>query len=194
MTSSHSIVRFAIHRLISGILPWDQQERDHIDFALNWINSGVEIFRLAKPDIPNIHLVVYFCVIDQKNKEMLLVDHKNSGLWLPPGGHVEFGEHPKEAVKREAKEELGMDAHFLYEEPLFLTKTETVGNTAGHTDISLWYTLKEKKNTSFSFDRQEFNDAAWFKWDNVPFDRTDPHMQRFVSKIKTKMGVCGILA
>lgn|GEM_PF-6423224 len=35
------------------------------------------------------------------------MDHKKGELWLPPSGHVDPGEDPKEAVRREAKEELG---------------------------------------------------------------------------------------
>ena len=31
------------------------------------------------------------------------------GTWCIPGGHIEFGEHPDEAVKREVAEETGLD-------------------------------------------------------------------------------------
>ena len=44
-------------------------------------------------------------------------------------------------VKREAIEELGIEANFFLRDPLFLTITQTVGPTAGHTDVSLWYLL-----------------------------------------------------
>ncbi len=50
-------------------------------------------------------------------------------------------EHPYRTVLREADEELGIVAKFLIDVPLMLTSTKTVGLTAGHIDISLWYVL-----------------------------------------------------
>ena len=69
----------------------------------------------------------------------LLVDHKKAELWLPPGGHVDPGEDPQETFRREAMEELGIDAEFLFDKPILLTMTKTVGYVAKHTDVSLWY-------------------------------------------------------
>jgi 8-oxo-dGTP diphosphatase len=35
--------------------------------------------------------------------------------WIPIGGHINFGETPEEAIKREVKEETGFDFDFLNE-------------------------------------------------------------------------------
>jgi 8-oxo-dGTP pyrophosphatase MutT (NUDIX family) len=51
-----------------------------------------------------------FLVRDGKT---LLHRHKKLGMWLPPGGHVDEGEHPDEAVLREVREETGLAAEFL---------------------------------------------------------------------------------
>lgn len=82
-------------------------------------------------------MVPCFAVVD--GDWVLLVDHINAGLWLPPGGHVEPGETPAQTVMRAVQEELGMTADFLTPQPVFLTVTDTVGLTAGHTDVSLWF-------------------------------------------------------
>jgi 8-oxo-dGTP pyrophosphatase MutT (NUDIX family) len=52
-------------------------------------------------------------LIFDENKRMLLVDHKRTGLWLPPGGHIEETETPEEALVREAKEETGFNVKVL---------------------------------------------------------------------------------
>jgi len=44
-----------------------------------------------------------------ENKTLLLL-HKRSHRWLPPGGHIERDELPEEAAVREVKEETGLDA------------------------------------------------------------------------------------
>ena len=43
----------------------------------------------------------------------LLLRHRKLGLWLPPGGHIEPGETPDEAVLREVLEETGLRASFV---------------------------------------------------------------------------------
>ncbi len=173
-----------IYDLISNITPYDKLEQEHIADNLLWIESGVPIFRIKKPDVPNKHLVSYFVLLDQGNQKILLVDHKKAQLWLPSGGHVEVYENPKETVRRECLEELGTEADFWIDDPIFLTSTLTVGMTAGHTDVSLWYVLKGDYNTTFVFDKDEFNTVRWFGFDEIPYEKSDPHMRRFIEKIK----------
>lgn len=176
-------IRDRIWDAVSAIRPLDDTERQHIDFVLNWIQSGIEIFRTEKPATPPMHLVSYFLVFSPEQSKVLLVDHKKAELWLPPGGHVEPAEDPKETVLREAKEELGVEAEFLFEEPLFVTVTKTVGNIAQHTDVSLWYVLKWNPDEPMTYDKEEFNQIRWFEIDNIPFERSDPHLRRFIEKM-----------
>lgn len=181
------LIRKEILADLATILPVDLLEKEHLNFVKAWITSEAEIFRIAKPDHPNIHLVSYCIFIDPHTNEILLVDHKTAGLWLPPGGHVELNEHPQETVKREIREELGIEADFLLENPLFLTVTKTVGNVKQHTDVSLWYLLKGNRNQPLRFDADEFHQIQWFHPDEVPYERTDPHMRRFLDKITRKI-------
>jgi len=174
-------MRLEIREEIELINPLDDAEREDKVNVLTWIDSGVEICRLEKPATPPKHLVSYFAFVD--GDHVLLVDHINAELWLPTGGHVELGEHPKTTVLREAKEELGIDGEFLYDDPLFLTVTETVGKTAGHTDVSLWYTLRGDRSKTIVADKSEFHSVNWFHKDEIPLDRTDQHMERFLKKL-----------
>ena len=155
-------VRSLIYELVSSIEPFDTQEKEQIEFVKCWIASGVEIFRIEKPATPETHLVAYAVLVDLEKNKILLTDHKKAERWLPPGGHVDLGEHPKEAVIREIQEELGIEAHFLFEEPLFLTVTQTTGKTFGHTDVSLWYVLQRSSSDRFLYDESEFNTVEWF--------------------------------
>jgi 8-oxo-dGTP pyrophosphatase MutT (NUDIX family) len=176
-----------IYNLIATIAPYDDIERAHIRDTLSWIESGSPIFRIQKPDVPNKHLVSYFVLFDEHNRKILLVDHKKALLWLPSGGHVEIDEDPKTTVERECLEELGVRADFWAPDPLFITSTLTVGLTAGHTDVSLWYVLKGDSHATYQFDEEEFNKVRWFRLDDIPYEKSDPHMRRFIEKLKGKL-------
>lgn len=58
-----------------------------------------------------------FIVHDGKT---LLVDHRELGCWLPPGGHIELDEDTDQALLREIQEETGLraaDVEILAEKP-----------------------------------------------------------------------------
>ncbi|MBS1912441.1 MAG: NUDIX hydrolase [Bacteroidetes bacterium] len=177
-------MRTRIREEVALIQPLDDTEREHIADALAWIDSGAELCRIEKPAVPPKHLVSYVAVLD--GDHILLADHRNAGLWLPMGGHVERGEHPRAAAAREVQEELGLAADMPIDPPLMITCTTTVGLTAGHTDVSLWYVLRGSRQVSLQFDAAEFNSVHWFPLSEVPLDRSDPHMHRFLAKLAAR--------
>mgnify|MGYP000150262617 CR=1 FL=1 len=179
-------MRRIIKELVEKIAPFDNTERSDITDTIKWIDSGAPLFRIKKPDVPNKHLVSYFVLFDKKNKKFLLTDHKKSGLWLPPGGHVDYNEHPIATVKRECLEELNLEAKFLDSNPILITSTVTVGKTAGHTDVSFWYAVYGNSNQKIEFDESEFYDIRWFTEENMPFKKADPNMKRFIRKFLSK--------
>ncbi len=175
-------MRDRIKAEVSSIAPVDAKEEKTKKEVLDWIDSGVELCRLEKPATPAQHLISYFVIADYPF--LLLVDHINAQLWLPAGGHVDPGEHPRDTVIREAQEELEVESDFLFENPIFISITTTIGLTAGHTDVSLWYVLKGSKESTYNYDASEFNRIQWFHIDELPFEKTDPEMRRFVQKLK----------
>lgn len=175
------MTRAATRREIASIRPYDEQEEDHRAHALAWIDSGAPLFRTAKPATPPKHLVSYFAVVD--GSEILLVDHRSAQLWLPTGGHVEPGEHPRKTVARELREELGFSAAHAIAAPLMVTCTTTVGLTSGHVDVSLWYVVAATRTQPISYDEQEFAGICWFRYSDVPLHRSDPHLARFLAKL-----------
>lgn len=180
-TPLSAFARHAIRDELARIEPCDALEHAHLTDALAWVDSGAELCRIAKPATPPKHLVSYFTVVDDGH--ILLVDHRNAQLWLPAGGHVEPGEHPRTTVLRELGEELGLAPSQLVAPPLMLTCTETVGLTAGHVDVSLWYVLHGDRRQPLAFDATEFSEVRWFRFADAPFERSDPHLRRFLGKL-----------
>lgn len=59
----------------------------------------------------NIRVTVGAIVLNERG-EVLLAQRAHEPFkekWCIPGGHVEFGEHPEHAVKRELQEETGLE-------------------------------------------------------------------------------------
>jgi 8-oxo-dGTP pyrophosphatase MutT (NUDIX family) len=194
-------------KTLKGIDAWDELERSHLATATQWVESGAPLWRVRKPDVPPIHLVSYFVVLNEKAlneevpsedaPEILLVAHRKAGLWLPTGGHVEPGEHPWEAARRECREELDIQARpsrasasgASGEKPLFITVSQTRGEGT-HTDVSLWYVLDARREDITFYDQEEFEEIAWVSFDEIsrrPPNTMDPHMRRFVDKLKATL-------
>lgn len=55
------------------------------------------------------HIVAVFGIVDNDKDEILLLKHRGRNVWMFPGGQVEIGENLTDALKREAKEESGME-------------------------------------------------------------------------------------
>ncbi len=178
-------MRQTVLEIVGAIEPFDQLETKHLRDTVEWILSGVEIFRIEKPAQPPKHLVSYFVVIDSNRGKLLLVDHIKAQRWLPAGGHVEPNEHPQETVRRELREELNLPVVFLDEAPILVTQTVTYGLTPGHTDVSLWYAVAGDSTQEVIYDPKEFNGCRWFDYQEVlqmDIQKLDPHMHRFLKK------------
>jgi 8-oxo-dGTP diphosphatase len=175
-----------VYDLVFTLTPVDDLEAEHQLDALSWLRSTEDVYRRVKPATPPRHLVSYVVPVDRTDGSVLLVDHVNAGLWLPPGGHVEPDEHPAETASREAEEELGIVGADVDELPAFVTVTQTVGIDAGHTDVSLWFLANYRRDHPLSPDRNEFRAVRW--WTRADLRHADPgrfdlHLTRFCAKI-----------
>ena len=184
-----------IVELVRNVQPFDSREAADQAGILDWVASGAQLFRTVPPDTPPKHLVVYFIPVDAAQRCLLLGDHRKSGLWLPPGGHVEDGEDPRLAVIRETREELGIAAEFDEDKPFFLTVTPTKGANR-HLDVDLWFVLRVTRHEArLNPDQREFKSVRWFGLDEPqdeprdwPTDTYDPEMYRFAAKLRSALG------
>jgi 8-oxo-dGTP diphosphatase len=186
-------LRVVISNLASAVRPVDEQESADQAGIADWIESGSPLFRTVPPATPPTHLVVYFVPLDAVGRCVLLGDHVKSGLWLPPGGHVDEGEDPRRAVEREAIEELGIEASFHprvgRDLPFFLTANPTLG-AQSHVDVSMWFVLDCGRAAALQPDPREFRSVRWYNIDEQPgwsANQFDPQMNRFIRKLKAAL-------
>jgi 8-oxo-dGTP pyrophosphatase MutT (NUDIX family) len=70
------------------------------------------------------HVVADGCVIDPKNKKILMIYHATHKQWFCPGGHIEAEDsHPAQAARREVFEETWVRVNSVFDDtgtPLLL--------------------------------------------------------------------------
>lgn len=117
---------------------------------------------LTKDENPTSHFCAYFLPYNPDTKYVMLGDHKKSGKWLSPGGHVDKGETFLQTLNREIEEELGVPNFFNdTPTPFLLTITNIDRNLLRcrkHFDI--WH-LMETDGSNFKIDMTEYNEVKW---------------------------------
>lgn len=189
--------RLVIRDLVTAVSPLDAKEAEDQAEILRWVSAGAPLFRVEKPATPPKHLAVYFALLDEADRSVMLVDHVKARSWLLPGGHVDDGEDPRWTAEREAFEELGITPKFHDRlgggEPFFLTVTQTRG-AHSHTDVTLWFVMHGDHRQEIHPDPREFTGVRWFGLDGPADWRDecfDPQMHRFAAKLAAALAARG---
>ena len=101
------------------------------------------------------------CVVDGR---VLLCRPKKGGYTYLPGGHIEFGEKGAEALRREVREELGVDS--TVGDLLGVVESSFVQHGKPHAEISLVYRLSLADLGAKS--QEDWIEFVWW-----PVDRLD---------------------
>ena len=101
------------------------------------------------------------CVVDGR---VLLCRPKKGGYTYLPGGHIEFGEKGAEALRREVREELGVDS--TVGDLLGVVESSFVQHGKPHAEISLVYRLSLADLDAKS--QEDWIEVVWW-----PVDRLD---------------------
>ncbi len=128
-------------------------QKEYKDF-FQLVKSG----KLTKNENSEYHCCVFFIPFNPKTKEIFIVHHKKAKQWVVPGGHIEKGELLKDAVKREAKEELGIDVKEIDEPFLFSVMYIHNDGQPCKAHYDSWYLLQ---TTKVHVDLTEFNETKW---------------------------------
>jgi 8-oxo-dGTP diphosphatase len=157
-----------IRNIVSVI---DSQNQEVVDRFINRTHDGA----LTRDENDKSHFCSYFLPYNPDTKQVFIVHHKKSGLWLAPGGHVDKDEDLLTGLNREIQEELGVDLAFsLLPKPFLLTITPI--NNPPQTcqeHLDFWFLLPTD-GTNFAIDPQEFHTTRWVNYSEAYALVTDP--------------------
>ena len=126
----------------------------------------VELDRLADPydeHADPTHVTASAVVVGRRGTVLHL--HKRLARWMQPGGHIDPGEEPPVAARREAVEELGLEVVHPSGGPR-LIHLDVHEAALGHTHLDLRYLLFASTDDPHP-PPGESPEARWFEWDEA---------------------------
>jgi 8-oxo-dGTP pyrophosphatase MutT (NUDIX family) len=124
---------------------------------------AAELERLERPfdeDADLTHVTASAIVVGPRG--VVLHRHRRLHRWMQPGGHIDPGEAPEEAVVRECAEETGLEVSHPLTGPELL-HVDVHPAAAGHVHLDLRYLLYAE-DADPSPAPGESQEVAWFSW------------------------------
>jgi 8-oxo-dGTP pyrophosphatase MutT (NUDIX family) len=146
--------------------PVDDRERSSIERFV------IELDQLERPfdqEAGPVHITGSAIVIGLRG--VVLLRHKRLGIWLQPGGHIDPGETPWAAARREATEETGLAVRFMADDQRLdqpaLVHVDVHAGGRGHTHLDLRYVVVVDDDEDPAPPPGESQEIGWFDWDDA---------------------------
>ena len=149
-----------VRALVAGHRPTSPRE---VDAKARFL---AELDRLSDPcheHADPTHVTASAIVVGTRGTVLHL--HKRLGRWMQPGGHIDPGETPPDAARREAIEELGLDVAHPDGGPR-LIHIDVHEAALGHTHLDLRYLLFGSADDPHP-PPGESPEARWCDWDGA---------------------------
>lgn len=146
--------------------PVDARERESIADFLRRFDLLREPF---DEHADRVHVTASAILVSDDRRRVVLHLHKRLRIWLQPGGHIDAGEAPWDAARREAWEETGLPVSLVPDVAVpdvavpDLLHVDVHPGPRGHTHLDLRY-LVTSPHVPPAPPEGESTDVEWFAW------------------------------
>jgi len=165
--------------------PIDHAEEESVSAFLRHVErlvaAGADPF--DERDDP-VHVTGSAIVVGERGT--VLLEHRRLGMWLQPGGHIDPGEDPWDAARREAAEETGLDVVF-HDGRVELVHVDVHAGGRGHTHLDLRYLL-DGGSADPDPPAGESQAVAWFAWPAAVERAGDPRLAGLLGVLGRRFG------
>jgi len=151
--------------------PVDARERDAIAAFVDQLDRLVAPF---DEHADRVHVTASAIVTGERG--VVLHRHKRLRIWLQPGGHIESGEAPWDAARREAAEETGLPVEPVGAGPHQVAHVDVHPGPRGHTHLDVRYLFAAPGGRKPSPAAGESQEVAWFGWRDA-IDLAEPGLE-----------------
>jgi nucleoside triphosphatase len=124
-------------------------------------------------------------LIVNENGEVLIVrSHKWGGKYSVPGGHIELGERAEDAIRREVKEETGLDADPV--ELLIVQQAIYPKDFYKHEHYLFMDYVLNAKSRKVQLDQRELQEYVWVKPEDALKMDLEEYTRNFVQRYLAK--------
>jgi ADP-ribose pyrophosphatase YjhB (NUDIX family) len=121
-------------------------------------------------------------------REVLIVRSSKWGNKLTvPGGHIELGEHAEDAIKRDVKEETGLDVEYV--RLLLIQEAIYPENYHKHEHFIFMDYICTTKSFDVKLDGRELQEYSWMKPAKALKLDLEEYTRRFVNKYQMESAV-----
>ena len=178
-----------LERWLHNHRPIDEYEKQCVSKILSVLSVSDQCF--SKQYFNPGHITASAFVLSPNEQDLLLISHRDFGLWMQPGGHLDPNDpDPFEAAKRELKEETGLckvkqpkwapgildvDIHNV---PAGLKRNEPAHH---HFDIRFAFSASSIEVNAAS----DAKEARWFNIDQLIHDKSgDASVRRAATRLQ----------
>ena len=173
-------MRALVRRSVAERIPIDEAERANI---VTFLAHYDVLTDPMDQELDAIHVTGSAIVTGPRG--VVLLRHKRLGLWLQPGGHIDPGEAPWEAARREAEEETGLAIRFAapgHDGVPPLVHVDVHPGGRGHTHLDLRY-LVDGGDADPDPPTGESQEIGWFAWPDAVERASDERLKALLETL-----------